>query len=181
MSKEIDLIIPIGTELFYTGDNTDYFTKGKGYKIRKHAIEYVIDDNHEGNHHWNESILDTFSITKEETKPVYTQLMADNCELPSVGMECMVLNKHFDNAEYERCTISYKGSFTFIYDSESCKERVGHIDEVTFKPINQRTNKQKLDDALDQFSYKKETWTHMSFTEAVDLGHIPYLEYTGEK
>lgn len=179
MSKEIDLIIPIGTELFYTGDNTDYFTKGKGYKIRKHAIEYVIDDNHEGNHHWNESILDTFSITKEETTPIYWK----EGDPIKVGDKILVKGKSYTEDFYTKSEILFVGRDVFVYAQEDTDEHecYGVMAEHDFKPIDSRSDKQKLDDALDQFSYKKETWTHMSFTEAVDLGHIPYLEYTGEK
>ena len=82
---------------------------------------------------------------------IYTQTMFDDGELPSVGMECMVLNSYFDNAEYEKCTILFKGDFTFIYNSDSCSERVGHKDELTFKPIDNRTPKEKaVADLMDE-------------------------------
>jgi len=75
-------------------------------------------------------------VPGKPTKPLYTTKMQEAGELPSVGMECMVLNRYLgDLAEYEKCTILFKGDFTFIYNSESCKERVGHISEVTFKPL----------------------------------------------
>ena len=96
-----------------------------------------------------------FGLPSVTAKPIYTQAMLDNGEWPSVGMECMVLNSYFDNAEYEKCTILFKGDFTFIYNSDSCSERVGHKDELTFKPIDSRTPKQKAVDELHaEYPYK---------------------------
>lgn len=48
--------------------------------------------------------------------------------LPPAGTECMVLNPEFDNAQWEKCKILYMGNFICVYESESCKERVGNHD-----------------------------------------------------
>lgn len=119
--------------------------------------------------------------TKEETKPVYTQLMADNCEPPKSGMKILVLVEDDLRASWHEAEVLFYGAFTAVLTTEHVKERSLSLGDFNILPIDSRSDKQKLDDALDQFSYKKETWTHMSFTEAVDLGHIPYLKYTGEK
>ena len=103
---------------------------------------------------------------------IYTQTMFDDGELPSVGMECMVLNSYFDNAEYEKCTILFKGDFTFIYNSDSCSERVGHKDELTFKPINSRTPKQK---AIYELTDKM-TFSELSINMALSLAYDKWVK-----
>lgn len=76
---------------------------------------------------------------KPEVKPVavptFNQAMSDAGELPLVGMECLVLNQAMHMAEFEKCTILFRGDFKVIYSSESCHERVGDIGDVLFKPL----------------------------------------------
>lgn len=54
--------------------------------------------------------------------------------LPPVGTVCEVLNG-MPNSEWERCTILYSGKHRVMYDSESCSERVGFIEDLIFRPI----------------------------------------------
>lgn len=55
--------------------------------------------------------------------------------LPPVGTVCEVLNNEVSGPEWERCTILYSGKFRIMYDSESCYERVGFIDNLKFRQI----------------------------------------------
>lgn len=55
--------------------------------------------------------------------------------LPPVGTVCEVLNNELSGPEWERCTILYSGKFRIMYDSESCYERVGFIDNLKFRQI----------------------------------------------
>jgi hypothetical protein len=65
-------------------------------------------------------------ITTKE-KPVYTQSMKDAGELPSVGMECAVLNNRLGHATWEKGEILFIGKFKVVYNSESGNERVGKL------------------------------------------------------
>jgi len=76
-------------------------------------------------------------------KPVFTQKMADAGELPSVGMECMVIDNSLMNHVYEKCVILFVGIYKVVYTSDSCVERFSNIDEVKFKPIDTRTDEEK--------------------------------------
>jgi hypothetical protein len=82
------------------------------------------------------------------SQPVFTQAMADNGELPQVGMECMVVDSSLMNHDYEKCVILFVGIYKVVYTSESCVERFSNLDEVIFKPIDTRTDKEK---AADEF------------------------------
>lgn len=53
--------------------------------------------------------------------------------LPPVGTRCDVFNNELSGPEWESCTILYSGKFRVMYDSESCYERVGFIDNLKFR------------------------------------------------
>ena len=55
--------------------------------------------------------------------------------LPPVGMVCEVLNRTFENAEWEMCTVLFLGKHRILYDSESCYERVGNIEDLKFRLV----------------------------------------------
>jgi len=69
-----------------------------------------------------------------DVKPVYTQTMKDNGELPAVGMECLINFPDIDNAWYEY-TIDFMGEHSFIATCEDVSERFGHVEDVHFKPL----------------------------------------------
>lgn len=53
--------------------------------------------------------------------------------LPPVGAVCEVLNNELNNPVWETCTILWVGKYRVIYDSESCNERVGFIEDLEFR------------------------------------------------
>jgi len=65
--------------------------------------------------------------------------------LPPVGVVCDVFNRELSNPEWEKCTILFAGKHRFLYDSESCAERCGYIENLEFRPI--RTPEQIESDA----------------------------------
>ena len=89
---------------------------------------------------------------------VYTQEMADNGELPSVGMECMAyiyagtskqgnpMNSWVDGEFIGKCKSS-NGGFCFVFKA---KDDIHHVINANshFKPIDTRTKKEK---AIDEF------------------------------
>lgn len=91
------------------------------------------------------------NVISAEAKPVYTQEMADNGVLPSVGMECLIFNGELHNPEYEKAEIDFIGVHVAVYSSESCTERTCNLELIKFKPIDQRTDKEK---AIDE-AYKE--------------------------
>ena len=92
------------------------------------------------------------------TKPVYTQAMCDRGDLPSVGMECLVLNTCMAHPTYEKCTLLFIGNFGVIYESESSKERYARSDVVKFKPIEPPVD--LIDGKAYQFDYHSEKGVH---------------------
>lgn len=77
--------------------------------------------------------------------------------LPPAGTECMVLNPQLDNAQWEKCKILYMGNFVCVYESESCKERVGNHDlyALEFHPI--KTERERaIEAALKVVSHKND-------------------------
>jgi len=107
------------------------------------GYKYIRADER-GQHIWGFEDLtmkgELYGIVEKPVKPVtlspiYTQEMADNGELPLVGMECMVFNGELMNAEYEKCTIDFIGCHVIVYSSESCTERTCNLELVKFKAI----------------------------------------------
>lgn len=93
------------------------------------------------------------SINKEAIKPVYTQEMADNGELPPVGSECMAL---FDSDLDEwvkaevlghRCNDAGISIASCMLPEKSFI--LGWF--VDFKPIDTRTDGEKLIDEIAEF------------------------------
>lgn len=55
--------------------------------------------------------------------------------MPKVGDTCLVLNESLIGATSEQCKILYMGSWSVVYDSESCKERYGNLNTCKFNQI----------------------------------------------
>ena len=113
---------------------------------------------------------------------VYTQEMADNGELPSVGMECLIYNAELMNPEYEKATIDFVGCHVIVYSSESCTERTCNLELVRFKPIDTRTKKEKAIDELRDFdnSICNDTEWYANFLQAIIDGKITGVKWVGE-
>ncbi len=126
------------------------------------------------------------SLLKKDSavnKPlIYTQEMADNGELPSVGMECMIYNAELMNPEYEKAIIHFAGCHVIVYSSESCTERACSLELVKFKYIDQRTKKEKAIDELIDFdnSICNDTEWYANFLQAIIDGKITGVKWVGE-
>ena len=86
-------------------------------------------------------ILTEWENKRKPSQPVFTQSMADNGELPQVGMECMLSN----GVTYEKATILFVSDKHVVYlndDGEWCKYR----SDIDVKPIDTRTDKEKAID-----------------------------------
>lgn len=70
--------------------------------------------------------------------------------LPPVGVVCEVFNRELSNPEWEKCTILFAGKNRFLYDSESCAERCGYIENLEFRPV--RTSEQIAEDERERFA-----------------------------
>ena len=113
--------------------------KGKIYKLRDHFA--TTSSRHQ-------ELIDSGFLEQEpQPTPIFTQEMVDNGVLPSVGMECLINFPDIDNAWY-KYTIDFMGKHTFIASCEDVSERFGHVDDVYFKPLDTRTDKEK---AIDEY------------------------------
>lgn len=69
--------------------------------------------------------------------------------LPPVGVECEVYNTALGkSADWEKCIIRLIGTFKCVYDSESCRERIGDIDDIgacLFRPLDHATRKADIE------------------------------------
>jgi len=92
-------------------------------------------------------------LTKGDVKPVYTQEMKDNGELPAAGMECLIINSCSAAPNYNKATIKYMGDlviYAYVEDGERCDS----VRNLKFKPL---TPPIVLEDGKAyQFDYKGE-------------------------
>ncbi|BBP82429.1 hypothetical protein PHLH8_20710 [Pseudomonas sp. Pc102] len=70
--------------------------------------------------------------------------------LPPVGTVCEVFNPELHRSEWEKCTVLFVGKHRIVYDSESCSERFGYVDDLEFRPIltAEQIAQKQLDEAL---------------------------------
>jgi hypothetical protein len=93
-----------------------------------------------------------------QPKPIYTQAMCDAGELPLVGMECMVIGDKEIDDDYHKCIIvantePVKGmpvAVFMIIDYAGKPYYYSHCSYQNFKPLDTRTNKQKLADSINK-------------------------------
>tara|TARA_R110002049_G_scaffold89772_1_gene225560 strand:- start:5973 stop:6395 length:423 start_codon:yes stop_codon:yes gene_type:complete len=55
--------------------------------------------------------------------------------VPKIGEECEVLNSALSNPSYEKCKPIFVGLSSIVYESESCSERMAHLNYCEFRPI----------------------------------------------
>lgn len=120
----------------------------------------------------------------DKDRPVYTQTMADNGEGPMVGCECIVIPHNlgwgFTSITEQKGKIIavVDESFWWKGERDNC---ISRLDKVNFKPINQRTDREKVIDALSGVDN-----CYMPMDDAIGLfddiqsGKIPFIEYTGK-
>ena len=87
----------------------------------------------------------------DTTKLVFTQAMADNGELPVVGMECQFKFQHQNEDEFDWCFVigKSKDSDWLIFHDKNIESFSHNINKgvYVFKPIDTRTDKEKAIDA----------------------------------
>jgi hypothetical protein len=121
-------------------------------------------------HIWQEGIKR--QPETDEQQSVFTQAMADNGELPKAGMLCLINFPDIDNAWYEY-TIDFIGKHMVVATCKEVAERTGHIDNVYFKPIDTRTNKEK---AIDEIREEYHAYTG----EVTGAFEFAYNKWVGE-
>ena len=81
---------------------------------------------------------------KQNDKPVYTQEMADNGELPPVGISCMFKHQSEDNIMFDDCFIvgySKCGKFIIFHNHQNQIMQHNIVNgPYRFKPIDTRTD-----------------------------------------
>jgi hypothetical protein len=86
----------------------------------------------------------------------YTQAMADNGVLPSVGMECLYLDSTTNN--YIKCLVMYISEWAIVLKQAGegygkDVELAKHINDVTIKPLTPpKTDDEKFMDALVEYN-----------------------------
>ncbi len=125
-------------------------------------------------HYLNYTDADKTPLEKENNPLVYTQEMADNGVLPSVGMKAMI--KGFEreillgpDSDGDYITLDANG----CYDFDSANQ---------FKPIDQRTKKEKAIDELRNLddSICNDIKWHANFLQAIIDGKITGVKWVGE-
>lgn len=192
MNKELHKTIPIGTELTYSDENCPFYTKGNKYKIRSCLIQYQLDDDRGAeDHHWSKSILDSFYLPKEETKPVYTQSMHSNGELPSIGCEVKLSVSEFAVTTEDvkssnnniLLVVAHHGGLAVAVDENSELGFSIMANYGWFKPLDTRSPEQKtIDDInkVDQDIHGVHNFAK-NFIQAVKNNEIHDISFTGSK
>ena len=108
----------------------------------------------------------TGTTKKQSDKPVYTQEMADNGELPPVGISCMFKHQSEDNILFDDCFIvgySKCGKFIIFHNHQNQLMQHNIVNgSYRFKPIDTRTDEEKL---IDQIAKQ----LHQSYTNETDI------------
>ncbi len=103
---------------------------------------------------------------KPVTSPIYTQTMADNGELPSVGMECFVKRFHEDDCKYLGCYIigfSQDKAWLVFEDAEDHLSYHNILNGTfTFRPLLPITPPIELIDG-ERYEFDADTHTCLGF------------------
>ena len=155
----------------------------------KHGMGYYGFDNE----WWStdvESCEGYYELTpKPQPKPVFTQAMADNGELPQVGMEFLIKNKNATESwaqpDFHPAKMKAIGDELFIIESlpecNGLKESVGTINDYLFKPIDTRTDKEKAVDDIRKITQPdKLTEVEWDIVVAIKSGKIHGAKWVGE-
>ncbi|MCJ8293776.1 MAG: hypothetical protein MJK15_05150 [Colwellia sp.] len=146
MDKELDVMdidwskAPEGTTHY--GAETGAF-HGGFYKIISSDEGFFYDNNQ-----WLTCVSRQERLT-ERPQPVFTQAMADNRELPQVGMDCLFKKR----GALEAGTVTAITKRFIIFTDSFGDEHVRKLDELTIEPIDTRTNKEKaIDDMVEHLT-----------------------------
>ena len=126
--------------------------------------------------------LATWTLHKrpvEETKPVYTQSMADNGEQIKKGMQFAFGGEIQNNGPYIAIGISKtsKGDDVLTYEYGACDIETCWINDTWVKPIDNRTDTEKASDDLDSLGYK----CNISLINSIKAGKVRGMSFTGIK
>jgi len=79
--------------------------------------------------------------------------MADNGELPSVGMECVF--KHTSWSDYVKAIVlAVTDEYLILKEVDSSHEQHYHLKDISLKPIDTRTDEEKAIEDLECLFYK---------------------------
>lgn len=121
----------------------EYYAKRENQWPDNSRIDAIGQNGNNGEHYPHES--ESPLSPNFEIKPVYTQEMHDNGELPPVGSECLIM---YSSSNYKG-TITYMGDGVGCYHSkDNNKEYTFSFNAVKFKPLDTRTDQDKLRDAI---------------------------------
>ena len=114
---------------------------------------------------------------KPEAQPVFTQSMADNKELPQVGMDCLFKKR----GALEAGTVTAITKRFIIFTDSFGDEHVRKLDELTIEPIDTRTNTEKAVDDLKNIEFDKSWHSHCEdVIELIKENKIHGVKWVGE-
>lgn len=93
-------------------------------------------------------------IRQIEPQPVFTQAMADNGELPQVGVECIgTSSRGLVMTEWEKGSIIFSSpTYTIFKTSNNIEFCCNHLlgQDFKYKPIDNRSDKEKAIDEIEK-------------------------------
>lgn len=97
----------------------------------------------------------------------------DGTGLPPVGTVCEALNQELSSPEWEKCTVLFCGKYRILYDSESCSERVGYIEDTAFRPIRtaEQLAAEERERAIEEMRVAAGSRNNFPFAELYDAGY----------
>ena len=98
--------------------------------------------------------------------PVYTQEMADNGELPMVGMSCLYAVDGSINRTFTECDILFAGEYKIVLSTASVFEKVVDVTLARFKPITPPI--ELIDGKAYQFDYRSLTGVNGVYSSVDD-------------
>lgn len=112
-------------------------------------------------------------LIAKQSQPVFTQSMADNKELPQVGMDCLFKKR----GALEAGTVTAITKRFIIFTDSFGDEHVRKLDELTIEPIDTRTNKEKaVDSYIKSLSFSTTSRGKDNLSEAFLAG----VKWVGE-
>lgn len=117
------------------GYDSDYYVSG-WYKVDGDTQKFKNSDTMPDR--WGNILVNRPTdqlIPRPQLKPVYTKEMSDNGELPSVGMECMVICGNDLNSTWHECVVDFIGKFKAVVTTQQISEKLIDLEFDKFKPL----------------------------------------------
>ena len=121
---------------------------------------------------WLEATKQHYS---EAEKPIYTQAMFDNGELPSVGM--LFLDNEISPDDPRTCEAIIGDKAIYCFNDDYA---YFGVTADNCGPIDTRTDTKKFADDIATFNKKELAWTHTSLSSAIKAGKIHAVKWVGE-